>query len=243
MKTSEISIKEGFGISGVINQVRYKIGNAKSFTPQPVDIPNALSIFIGKEMENGDEILGHIKLKESIRSEARACIQALKSHKISPVILSGDSAKNVQRIAKELGIDFIADALPQDKLATIKKQKNKIITMIGDGINDMLALSHAHISVSMGEGSKGAIASANLIILNNNLSNIPYSIALSQATLKNIRQNLLWAFGYNALMIPIACGALSGFGIVLSPMIASLAMTLSSLSVVLNAQRLKKFKG
>lgn len=243
LQTTEISTKEGLGISGVIKQVRYKIGNAKSFTPQLTHTSNALSVFIGREGEKEDEILGYISFKEAIRSEAKECIQSLKTYKINPILLSGDSQNNVQRVAKELEIDFIADALPQDKLKAIKKQKDKISMMIGDGINDMLALSQANISVGMGEGSKGAIASANLIILNNNLLNIPYSIALSQATLKNIRQNLLWAFGYNALMIPIACGALSGFGIMLSPMFASLAMTLSSLSVVLNAQRLKKFKG
>lgn len=196
-----------------------------------------------KESNNKEQILGYILLQEKLREEALEVIQALKKDKIEPILLSGDRKENVEKIAHFLDIDFHAQALPQDKLAILEAQKDKITMMVGDGINDMLALSKAKISVSMGEGSKGAMASSSLIILNNHLKNIPYAIALSRATLKNIKQNLFWAFGYNALMIPIACGALYGVGIVLSPMLASLAMTLSSLSVVANAQRLKKFKG
>lgn len=242
-KAQNLIIQEGFGISGEIDGKRYKIGNAKSFNPPPKQESEDIIIFIGIEENRQDKILGYLILKEHIRDEAKSCIHYLKHQGISPILLSGDSKHSVQKIAQNLGIDFIASALPQDKLQAIQDASPKITMMIGDGINDMLALSNANISVSIGEGSKGAIASANLIILNNNLNNIPYCINLSRATLTNIKQNLIWAFGYNTLMIPIACGALFGYGISLSPMFASLAMTLSSLSVVFNAQRLKLFKG
>lgn len=243
LQTQEISIHEGLGISGKINGIDYKIGSAKNFSPSPSCSKSGIEIFIGKCSENGDEILGCILLEESLREEAKKSIEELKTLGITPTILSGDRAQNVEKIANSLEIDFIADALPQEKLEALKQNKEKITMMVGDGINDMLALSNASISVSMGEGSKGAIATSNLIIFNNNLDNIPYAIKLSNATLKNIKQNLFWAFGYNACMIPIACGILSAWGITLTPILASSAMTLSSLSVVFNAQRLKKFKG
>lgn len=238
-----ISIQEGLGISGEIEGVRYKIGSAKNFSPSPTHSKDGIEIFIGKSIEGRDEILGCILLEERLKTEAKTTIQELERMGITSEILSGDYQGNVEKIAKELHISFTSDALPQDKLERLKGEKEKITMMVGDGINDMLALSNASISVSMGEGSKGAMASSNLVIFNNNLENIPYAIKLSNATLKNIKQNLFWAFGYNACMIPIACGLLSGFGITLTPILASIAMTLSSLSVVFNAQRLKTFKG
>lgn len=238
-----ISIQEGLGISGEIEGVRYKIGSAKNFSPSPTHSKDGIEIFIGKSIEGRDEILGCILLEERLKTEAKTTIQELERMGITSEILSGDHQGNVEKIAKELHISFTSDALPQDKLEKLKGEKEKITMMVGDGINDMLALSNASISVSMGEGSKGAMASSNLVIFNNNLENIPYAIKLSNATLKNIKQNLFWAFGYNACMIPIACGLLSGFGITLTPILASIAMTLSSLSVVFNAQRLKTFKG
>lgn len=238
-----ISIQEGLGISGEIEGVRYKIGSAKNFSPSPTHSKDGIEIFIGKSIEGRDEILGCILLEERLKTEAKTTIQELERMGITSEILSGDHQGNVEKIAKELHISFTSDALPQDKLEKLKGEKEKIAMMVGDGINDMLALSNASISVSMGEGSKGAMASSNLVIFNNNLENIPYAIKLSNATLKNIKQNLFWAFGYNACMIPIACGLLSGFGITLTPILASIAMTLSSLSVVFNAQRLKTFKG
>lgn len=243
LETQEIKIQEGLGIIGEIEGIEYKIGSAKNFNPSPTHSNGGIEIFIGKHTQGEDEILGYILLEERLRDEAKESIQSLKALGVSSEILSGDHAQNVKKVADSLGIEFIADALPQDKLEILKNNKDKITMMVGDGINDMLALSNASISVSMGEGAKGAMASSNLIIFNNNLGNIPYAIKLSRATLKNIKQNLFWAFGYNACMIPIACGLLSAWGITLTPILASTAMTLSSLSVVFNAQRLKKFKG
>lgn len=243
LPTENIQIKEGLGIIGEIEGVSYKIGSAKNFSPSPTHTQEGIEIFIGTTKEGKDEILGYILLEEKLKEEAQKTIQELESLGIQSQILSGDHAQNVQKVAQTLGIAYTSDALPQDKLDVLKENKDKITMMVGDGINDMLALSNASISVSMGEGAKGAMASSNLIIFNNNLENIPYAIKLSNATLKNIKQNLFWAFGYNACMIPIACGVLSGFGITLTPILASMAMTLSSLSVVFNAQRLKKFKG
>lgn len=273
LDSQEVKIQEGFGIQGIIKGEIYKVGNARLFREPPQitsDISQekqGLMIWIGKEIENPskqnqekrtinkeakeskngetreskEQILGYILLEESLREEASEVICSLPKEGIKPILLSGDRKENVQAIANRLGIEFHAQTLPQDKLSIIQAQQDQTTMMVGDGINDMLALSKADISVSMGEGSKGAKASSDLIILNNNLKNIPYAIKLSRATLKNIKQNLAWAFGYNVLAIPIACGVL--YPITLSPMLASIAMTLSSLSVVANAQRLRRFKG
>lgn len=239
LPAQEISIQEGLGLQGKIGDNIYKIGNAKNFSPKPQNPHEGITVFIGQE----NKILGCILLEEKIKDEALQTIEKLKTQKIKSIILSGDRQENVEKIGNLLNISFIADALPQDKLKAIENAKDEITMMVGDGINDILALSQAQISVSMGEGNQATIASSDLVIFNNNLCNIPYAIALSKATLKNIKQNLTWAFGYNLCMIPIACGLLSHYGIMLSPALASIAMTFSSLSVVLNAQRLKKFKG
>lgn len=243
LDVKETKIHEGLGIGGKIGEDVYKIGSARNFSPPPLQSQSGIEIFIGKHTQDGDQILGYILLEETLKQEAQSSIQELKDLGIQIKILSGDREENVKKIADSLQIPYIANALPQDKLNALKDNKEKITMMVGDGINDMLALSNASISVSMGEASKGVIASSNLIIFNNNLETIPYAIRLSWATLKNIKQNLFWAFGYNACMIPIACGLLSAWGITLTPVIASMAMTLSSLSVVFNAQRLRKFKG
>lgn len=238
---SNIQIIQGMGITGTIQNQTYKIGSAKHFSTTPHRYKEMIEIFIGTTTKEGEQILGCILLQEQIKAQAQACIQQLKQAHITPILLSGDHFSNVQKTAKILEINFISDALPQDKLQVLQSYKDKVCMMVGDGLNDMLTLSNADIGISLGNANQGAIASSNLIILNNNLLNINYAIALSQATIKNIKQNLWWAFGYNLLMIPIACGVLYGLGIMLTPVIASFAMTLSSLSVVLNAQRLRNF--
>ena len=223
---------------------------------------DAICVYLGvQNQDNTYKILGVIYLQDSIKSEAFRLIEALKKHNITPHILSGDITSNVRRVAQELQIDdFIAQASPKDKLEFIQKlstqnaqkstqkfaQKDSkgtknLIMMIGDGVNDVGALQASDISVSFKEASEVSEKSADIIIYSHDLGKIYYAISLSKAVLANIKQNLFWAFCYNALCIPLACGVLYGFGVLLNPMIAAFAMSASSLSVVLNAQRLWRF--
>lgn len=228
---------------------------------------DAICVYLGvQNQDNTHKILGVIYLQDSIKSEAFLLIESLKKHNITPHILSGDIASNVSRVAQELQIDdFIAQASPKDKLEFIQnlsqkstkkstqkytqkfaqkdsKNPQNLVMMIGDGVNDVGALQASDISVSFKEASEVSEKSADIIIYSHDLGKIYYAISLSKAVLANIKQNLFWAFCYNALCIPLACGALYGFGVLLNPMIAAFAMSASSLSVVLNAQRLWRFR-
>jgi len=162
-------------------------------------------------------------------------------------MITGDNKTSAQVIAKKLGIgEVLAEVLPQDKAKMIKNLKastGEVIAMVGDGINDAPALATADVGIAMGSGTDVAIESAGITLLRGDISLIPKTIRLSQATMKNIKQNLVWAFGYNIILIPIAAGALYPFfGVLLNPMLASAAMAISSLSVVSNALRLKRVK-
>ena len=159
-------------------------------------------------------------------------------------MLTGDNEETANYIAKEIGIEtVIASVKPKEKAEKIKELKqNGLVMMCGDGINDSVSLVTADIGVSISNGTDIAIDSANVILMNNNLKKLNELLKISQKTIRNIKQNLFWAFFYNIAMIPIAAGLLQGLGIILNPMMASLAMTLSSLTVVLNSLRLKKIK-
>ena len=158
-------------------------------------------------------------------------------------ILTGDNEKTAQNIAKKLKIDkVISNVMPKQKAEEIEKLKqNGLVMMCGDGINDSISLVKADIGVSVSSGTDIARDSAQVVIMNDNLNRINDVIDISKKTVRNIKQNLFWAFFYNVCMIPVACGFLVKFGIMINPMIASLAMTLSSLFVVLNVLKLKVF--
>ena len=157
-------------------------------------------------------------------------------------MLTGDNIDTANLIAKEIGITkVISDVVPEEKTKTIKdlKKQGKTVMMCGDGINDSPALATADIGISVNSGTDIAIDSSDVILIKNDLSKILELITISKKTIKNIKQNLFWAFFYNGLMIPIAIGLLKPIGIEINPMVAGLAMTLSSLTVILNALRLK----
>jgi P-type E1-E2 ATPase len=159
-------------------------------------------------------------------------------------MLTGDNEETAKYIAKEIGINnVIANVKPKEKAEKINELKEKgLVMMCGDGINDSISLVTSDIGISIFNGSDIAIDSANVILMNNNLDRINDFIEISRKTIKNIKQNLFWAFFYNILMIPIAAGLFSKFGILLNPMISALTMTISSLTVVLNALRLRNIK-
>ncbi|MEC8775132.1 MAG: HAD-IC family P-type ATPase, partial [Pseudomonadota bacterium] len=177
------------------------------------------------------------------KSNARAAIDALSDEGIRTVMLTGDSKRTAEAVAAQLGItDIHAEASPATKREIIRelRSEGRVVAMTGDGINDAPALAEADIGIAMGTGTDIAIESADVILVKGSLDGLVRARRLSRMTIRNIRQNLLYAFGYNALGVPIAAGILFPvFGILLSPMIAAAAMSLSSVSVIANALRLR----
>lgn len=190
------------------------------------------------------KILGIMAVADRIKPEAKESISALKKSGMRVVMLTGDNRLTAENIAKSVGIDEVfAGLLPVDKAAKVKelKEKHKVL-MVGDGINDAPALTSADIGAAIGAGTDVAIDSADIVLLRSNLADLVSAVNLSRAAYRNIKQNLFWAFFYNVVCIPLAAGALSPFGITLSPMIAAAAMSFSSVFVVTNALRLNTFK-
>ncbi|WP_126715323.1 HAD-IC family P-type ATPase, partial [Staphylococcus epidermidis] len=185
------------------------------------------------------QINGIIAVADTVKNDAKQAIKELRNMNIDVVMLTGDNNRTAQTIAKQVGIEHvIAEVLPEEKAHQISllQDKGKQVAMVGDGINDAPALVKADIGMAIGTGAEVAIEAADITILGGDLLLVPKAIKASKATIKNIRQNLFWAFGYNVAGIPIAaCG-------LLAPWIAGAAMALSSVSVVTNALRLKKMK-
>lgn len=189
------------------------------------------------------KVLALVGVNDVIRSETISVIRALNDMKIDTIMLTGDNKETATTIAKEIQIkNVISNVLPKEKRDVIKKLKdtNKFVMMCGDGINDSPALASSNIGVSVNSGTEIAMDSSDVILTNNDLKSIVKLIEVSKKTIRNIKQNLFWAFFYNVLMIPVAIGILKPFGISINPMLASIAMVLSSLTVILNTLRLKK---
>ncbi len=191
------------------------------------------------------KVIAIIGINDILRENAKEIISILNKNKIQTIMLTGDNLQTAQKIAKDIGItEVLANVLPQQKSETVKnlKKENKFVMMCGDGINDSPALTVSDIGVSVNTGTDIAMDSSDVILTRNDLTSIINLINISKKTIRNIKQNLFWAFFYNLLMIPIAVGVLKPFGIAINPMLASLAMVLSSITVILNALRLKKIK-
>jgi Cu+-exporting ATPase len=191
-------------------------------------------------------LAGLIAVADPIKADSEAAIQALKRLGLKVVLLTGDSLATAQAVARQIGIDEVfAEVLPQDKAAKITElqAQGEVVAMVGDGINDAIALSRAEVGFAIGTGTDVAIESADIALMSGSLAGVPNAIAISRATMKNIRQNLFGAFIYNIVGIPVAAGVLYPlFGLLLNPMIAGAAMAMSSVTVVSNAGRLRYFK-
>lgn len=248
----DFKIIEGIGLEGKIDKNKYYLGNSKILNK--LKIENEYQKDENKLKESGNSIiyviennkvLALIGVKDIIRPSAKETIKELKRLDKEVIMLTGDNKETATKIAKELGIDnIISNVMPKEKTNEIKKllNDNKKVMMIGDGINDAPSLKTASIGVSISSGTDIATNSADIILMNNNLISLLNLLKISKKTILNIKENLFWAFFYNICMIPVATGLLSAKGIVMNPMIAAFAMTASSLTVTINALRLKKIK-
>ncbi len=192
------------------------------------------------------KIIALIGVKDIIRDNAKEVVKKLKELNKEVIMLTGDNEVTAKNIAQSIGIEkVIPEVSPKDKAEEIKKLKAKglKVMMVGDGINDAPSLSIADIGVSLNSAIDIAADSADVILMRNDLNSIYHLFDISQKTLHNIKGNLFWAFFYNACMIPIACGLFEFIGVKMNPMLAGLAMTLSSFTVIINALKLKKWKG
>ena len=242
----------GYGITGIIDDNTILVGNSKLLDRNNIENNYKEQESMLAEKGNSiiyivknSEILGIIGVNDIIRENAKEIVSTLKHSNIDVIMLTGDNEKTAKSIADILEIkNVIANVTPSEKTKIIKnlKEEGKIVMMCGDGINDSPALALSDIGVSVNSGTDIARDSSDVILTKNDLSSIINLINISKKTIKNIKQNLFWAFFYNTLMIPIAMGVLSPFGIAINPMIASLAMVLSSFTVILNALRLKRIK-
>ncbi|MCI8352218.1 MAG: cadmium-translocating P-type ATPase [Clostridia bacterium] len=239
----------GYGVKAKLENNEYFIGNRKLMEEHNIKIKNNEDeinltnegnsiLFVAKNKE----LLCVIGVKDVLKDNVENVIAELKEKDIEIVMLTGDNEKTAEFIASKIGIDkVIANVLPKQKAEEISKLKEQgIVMMCGDGINDSVSLVTADIGVSISSGTDIAMDSSNVVLMSENLEKINDLITLSKKTIRNIKQNLFWAFFYNICMIPIAAGVLEPFGITMNPMFAALAMTISSITVVLNALRLKR---
>ena len=240
----------GYGIIGKIAENEIILGNSKIL--EKYDITNSHKQDEEKLAKEGNsiiyvvinnEISAIIGVNDIIRENSKEEISKLNKNKIETVMLTGDNTQTAEKIAKEIGITtVISNVTPREKTEVVKKLKTegKYVMMCGDGINDSPALASSNIGVSVNSGTDIAMDSSDVILTRNDLNSIINLINISKKTIRNIKQNLFWAFFYNSLMIPIAMGLLGKWGVTINPMIASLAMVISSLTVTLNALRLKR---
>ena len=244
----------GYGIRVLDGKTFYFLGNQRMMQELGLDLsqaeePAAALAAAGKTpiyVGTREELLGLIAVADPLKETSPEAVRRLKAMGLQVIMLTGDNAKTAQALAAEAGIDqVISDVLPADKAQVVAdlQAKGLKVAMVGDGINDAPALAQADVGLAIGRGTDVAIESADMVLMGSDLTSVATAIKLSQATIRNIKENLFWAFAYNVLGIPVAMGVLHLFGgPLLNPMLAGAAMSFSSVSVIVNALRLRRFK-
>lgn len=250
LKVSEFRQYPGEGISGNIDGHRILGGNLKMMESRNISVDKKTGNRLAEEgktplyFASDDKFIGIISAADPVKESSKEAISEFKEMGIDVIMLTGDNSRTANAVAKTFGIDAIADVLPQDKEKVVKEiqDKGKKVAMIGDGVNDAPALTRADVGMAIGAGTDIAMESADVVLMKSDLRDSVTAVKLSAAVIKNIRENLFWAFFYNCLGIPIAAGVLYPmFHIKLNPMIGAAAMSLSSVFVVTNALRLRWF--
>lgn len=254
LKVDSFEAIPGHGIEVEISGIHILLGNRKLMNERNISMAELeeQSDLLASEGKTpmyiamDQKISGIIAVADVVKESSIKAIEKLRSMGLEVAMITGDNRKTADAIAKQVGIDrVLAEVLPQDKSNEVKKlqAEGKKVAMVGDGINDAPALAQADIGIAIGSGTDVAIESADIVLMRSDLMDVPTSIQLSKSTIRNIKQNLFWAFGYNVIGIPIAAGLLHIFGgPLLNPIFAAAAMSLSSVSVLANALRLKRFK-
>ncbi len=262
-EVTEFKSITGKGITGYVEGVFIAIGNRKLLDEYNIHpkLEDDIDRLAGEGKTPmyiilGEGLGGVIAVADPVKETSKKAIAKLHEIGIEVAIITGDNRKTAHAIARQVGIDVVlAEVLPKDKSAEVKKlqEDGSVVAMVGDGINDAPALAQADIGIAIGSGTDVAIESADIVLMKDDLADVPLALSLSKATIKNIKQNLFWAFFYNTIGIPVAMGLLFGIYyfttgrvngmLLLSPALAGAAMAFSSVSVVSNALRLKKFKG
>lgn len=250
-KVTQFESIAGIGVRGVIAGKNVEVGRDRA--PSTANSP--VTAVSGSDTRSpgtrvtvtvNGSVLGTIRIADKVKSSSKTAIESLHSQGLAVVMMTGDNKTTAEAVAKELNIDQVfAEVMPEDKAAKVKElqSEGKIVAMAGDGVNDAPALAQADVGIAFASGTDVAIESADITLLKPDLNGILRARNLSSATMRNIRQNLFFAFAYNIIGVPIAAGVLFPFtGLLLSPMIASAAMTFSSVSVILNALRLRNAK-
>lgn len=253
-KVEEFKAISGKGIEASIEDRKLFLGNLKLMNEYSIDLGEFEEDSRRFSMEgktpmyiaSNEKVLGIIAVADTVKENSKKAIETLHKIGIEVVMLTGDNRNTAEAIAREVGIDrVIAEVLPENKAEEVNKvqREGRKVAMVGDGINDAPALAMADIGMAIGSGTDVAIESADIVLMRSDLMDVATSIDLSKKTIRNIKENLFWAFAYNTLGIPVAMGVWYAFGgKLLNPMIAALAMSFSSVSVLLNALRLKSFK-
>ena len=254
VNTESFNAIPGHGIQVTMEGSTFLLGNKKLMDDSKISLEDLSQISdeLAKQgktpmyIARDHKIAGIIAVADTIKESSKQAIFKLHKMGIEVAMITGDNKRTADAIAKQVGIDrVLSEVLPEDKASEVKKlqQEGKKVAMVGDGINDAPALAQADIGIAIGSGTDVAMESADIVLMRSDLMDVPTAIELSRATIRNIKQNLFWAFAYNTLGIPVAMGVLHLFGgPLLNPMIAGAAMSFSSVSVLINALRLKRFK-
>ncbi|MFD1315709.1 heavy metal translocating P-type ATPase [Namhaeicola litoreus] len=255
IKIDDFEAIAGKGVIGTFQGKKIALGNDKLLKQQSIFISEDLKTKVIAEQEHGKtvsyiaidkEAVGYVSIFDAIKKTSQKAIEDLQRIGIEVIMLTGDNENTAKAVAKQLNLDrYKSECLPEDKLNEIKKlqEKGRVVAMAGDGINDAPALAQSDVGIAMGTGTDIAIESASITLVKGDLAGIVKAKKLSHGVIKNIKQNLFFAFFYNVLGVPLAAGILYPFfGILLSPMIAALAMSFSSVSVITNSLRLRKIK-